>query len=94
MLSRVACHRHCDVAACFARGNATASEARGNGQHAQKDPGARQHPEVDAEAASWPPQADARSATPQMGSFQRAGWWRWVDLNHRLRGYEPRALTN
>ena len=21
-------------------------------------------------------------------------WWRWVDLNHRLRGYEPRALTN
>ena len=21
-------------------------------------------------------------------------WWRWTDSNCRLRGYEPRALTN
>ena len=24
----------------------------------------------------------------------RGGWWRWLDLNQRRRGYEPRALTN
>jgi hypothetical protein len=24
---------------------------------------------------------------------QEKGEWRWVDLNHRRRGYEPRALT-
>ena len=24
----------------------------------------------------------------------KEGWWRWLDLNQRQRGYEPRALTN
>ena len=45
-------------------------------------------------AVSWPCLVFYCSPARLLSSLPLAGWWAWVDSNHRPRPYQGRALTN